>query len=634
MARRRKRRASRTTRGTQRTRSRPYRRTRRRAVDPNVWVWVALAVILVAGGVLRGLYLDEIAERPDFSNMLADARFNDYWARGLAFDDWTFDTDLNDPRVPTTPYFRAPGYPYFLGFVYRVTGPGHHASRVIQMCLGLVSVVLAFLFARRWYGTATGLVLAGLMSFYWIFPVLIPLLFLLLIIVSRWIERPRFAGGLAAGVVLGLAALLRQNVLLFVPAIGIWSLWLSRRRRPPRGVGVAFLGLLIGTSLAVLPATVRNYVVSKEFVPITTGAGVNLLIGNNPEATGFIMKSVPGHGDFKTAYDYPGIVERLEEKLGRELSYSEASGYLGSEAFRFIRENPGRALKLTGRKVLLFWGPREIPHSKSVQEARDGSGVLRRIPGSFPFVVALFVAGALLIFWEARARWAATKASRRRLEEEWPISVLVLLLILAWFASIVPFFIVARYRVPVTPLLLVFAAYALVRIVVFVASRDWEKAGIWTLVAVAFYVPASINFVEFEVDPATRHYELGFAYSRSGDLDKAIAEFERALEANPNHVHSHVDLGVTLLERGQREKRDTQLIERGLAHLIQAVRLNPDYPFAQYNLAVAYANIGRLDESIDHFEKTLALNPTFPGARDRLEMTRAVRDRALEERAP
>ena len=609
---------------------------RRRPGSSTAWIWIVLAAILILGGVTRGVYLNEIAQAPDFSNPLADARFNDYWARGLAYGEWSFPSDLDDPQLRTTPYFRAPGYPYFLGFVYRVTGPGHLGARVVQMCLGLVSVLLAFFMARRWYGTAMGLVLAGLMSFYWIFiyfegelhapPVLIPLLLLLTILLARWTEKATLWSGLAAGVCLGLAALLRQNVLLFLPAVGVWSLWLARRGRRNRSLLLGFAGLVLGTVLAVMPATIRNHVVTGEFVPITTGAGANLLMGNNEAATGFVAGSIPGYGKFKTAYDYPGIVARLEEKLGRELTYSEASSHLTGEAIRFVRENPGRALKLTGRKVLLFWGPWEIPHSKVVQDARDASPLLARIPGNFPLVVALFAAGVFLVFWDARARRAAGRADKARLEVRWEVSVLVLLFVLAWFLSIIPFFVTARYRVPMIPFLLVFAAYALVRIGEFVAARDWRSAGLWALVAVVIYVPASINFVQFEADPAKWHYDRGFAHSRAGELDQAIAEFESALRMNPDHWQSRADLGVTFLMQGK--------TDQGIARLAEALRLNPDYAFGHHSLALAYANTGLFDESIYHLNETLRLEPGFRGAREELEMIRAARDRAHEEGAP
>lgn len=636
--------AARGTRSSSRTKKRARKRAagrvvpggRRTSLSSTAWIWIVLAAILILGGVTRGVYLHEIAQAPDFSNPLADARFNDYWARGLAYGDWSFPSDLDDPQLRTAPYFRAPGYPYFLGFVYRVTGPSHLGARVVQMCLGLLSVLLAFFMARRWYGTAMALVFAGLMSFYWIFiyfegelhapSVLIPLLLLLTILLAQWTEKATLLSGLAAGICLGLAALLRQNVLLFLPAVAVWSIWLAHRGRRNRSLLLGFAGLVLGTILAVMPATIRNHVVAGEFVPITTGSGANLLIGNNEAATGFIAGSVPGYGKFKTGYDYPGIVARLEEKLGKELTYSEASSYLTGEAIRFIQENPGKALRLTGRKVLLFWGPWEIPHSKEIQDARDASPLLGRIPGNFPLVVALFAAGVLLAFWDARARRAAARADRAKLEARWEISVLVLLFVLAWFLSIIPFFVTARYRVPMIPFLLVFAAYALVRIGEFIAARDLRSAGLWALVAVAVYIPASINFVQFESDPAKWHYDRGFAHSRAGELDQAIAEFESALRISPDHWQSRADLGVTFLMQGK--------TDQGIAHLAEALRLNPDYAFGHHSLALAYANTGLFEESIHHLNETLRLDPGFRGAREELAMVTEARDRQRAEGAP
>jgi Flp pilus assembly protein TadD len=45
--------------------------------------------------------------------------------------------------------------------------------------------------------------------------------------------------------------------------------------------------------------------------------------------------------------------------------------------------------------------------------------------------------------------------------------------------------------------------------------------------------------------------DLGIAYSRSGDLDKAEASLRRALELNPRHPVAYNELGMVLRKKGQ-----------------------------------------------------------------------------------
>jgi len=53
-----------------------------------VWEVLLLVLIILVGILLRGVYLVEISEKPDFSHPLIDAAYHDYWARGLATGNW------------------------------------------------------------------------------------------------------------------------------------------------------------------------------------------------------------------------------------------------------------------------------------------------------------------------------------------------------------------------------------------------------------------------------------------------------------------------------------------------------------------------------------------------------------------
>ena len=78
----------------------------------------------------------------------------------------------------------------------------------------------------------------------------------------------------AAGLLFGLAVLTRETVLYFLPLAALWLAW----RRPGGGRRAA---VLLGTALLViLPWTLRNWMVFRTLVPVSTAGALNLWQGN------------------------------------------------------------------------------------------------------------------------------------------------------------------------------------------------------------------------------------------------------------------------------------------------------------------------------------------------------------------
>lgn len=553
--------------------------------------WLVLVCILLAGLSLRALYFSELVHQPDFWRPARDAEFHDYWARALATGDWAPPYAQRDPRIRETPFFRPPGYPYFLAMVYRLAGLGCVTPRIVQAGLGLVGGLLAFVFARRWYGAGVGLVLAALMNAYWVFiyfegelhapALLIVLLWAIVGVAAGWTERMSFRRAMATGGLVGLAALVRPNVLLLVPAILLWGVWIAHRRRSSRRILRIGAGLLLGTAVIVAPATVRNYVVSGECVLITSNAGINLFIGNNPRADGGAAKEIAGLGDFGTCYDYPALVENLERAQGRELTSSQVSAHFTRQALRWIAAHPLDFLRLTVRKTCLFWGPREISHDKAIRCAREDSAVLARVPVNFWFVLGACLVGVASLVGEAKGERKQARDPQVGLHKRWEVSVLLLVVVLTFFLSILPFFVSARFRVPIVPFLLLFAAYGLCRLARLAATRG--KRGIALMVAALIALswlagrPAPVSTIEL----AEWHLDRGMAYHRMLRFESAAEEYARSVRCSPNDAEARYYLAYALAVQGRSDDAAAQYHE--------VLRIDPDHAAARRRLAVLQA---------------------------------------------
>ena len=112
------------------------------------------------------------------------------------------------------------------------------------------------------------------------------------------------------------------------------------------------------------------------------------------------------------------------------------------------------------------------------------------------------------------------------------------------------------------------------------------------------------------LDTAETRYDLGLVLDRSGRLDEAVGEYERALDRNRNHVDSLNNLGIALARQG-RIGRAVSLFERGVA-------VDPGHADLQANLGALYLAQGAREPARRAFRAALEIDPGHAGAGDGL----------------
>jgi tetratricopeptide (TPR) repeat protein len=115
------------------------------------------------------------------------------------------------------------------------------------------------------------------------------------------------------------------------------------------------------------------------------------------------------------------------------------------------------------------------------------------------------------------------------------------------------------------------------------------------------------------------HYDLGNFYSRAGNTNAAVTNYEAALAEEPNYADAHNNLGGILL--------DAKQYDDALHHYRAAVRTNPDF-LRYFNLANALADAAsaRHDatgfaEAVATYRQALQLNPDSSQAHHNLGLT-------------
>ena len=478
--------------------------------------WLVFALALA----LRVAYIFEADASPLFEHPAVDAKTYTHHAQRLAAGNWL--------GIGEGPFWQPPLYPYFLGAV-KVLFPESffYAVRFVQALLGALVCAMSWWIGRALFNPAVGL-LAGIGA-----ALCGPLIFfdgellpaslaafvdlLALVVLLRVWRRPSRWGFLGAGAAFGVGALAVPTVLTFAVAVPIVLLW-----RAPRRQGLIWTGAFgLGVILAVTPVAWRNWAIGGDGVGISYNAGINLYIGNNPDYAETVA--------IRPGWEWDELVTQ-PARAGIERP-SAKSAYFAERAWDYIKGDPTGWLGLMGHKLGAFWHGDERGRNQPIYFWRTYSNVLSaslwKAGIAFPFglVAPLALWGMLL--------------SLRRIGPTWP-----LLFVLSYCLGVVAFFVAARYRVPVLPVLLVFAAYGLWALWDWLRAGRWRSLGLGLAVCLAFAFAANSHLAPMDMEgDAAIHYNLGNAYAEAGDKKRALAAFERAVAEDPEYWQAWLNLG-------------------------------------------------------------------------------------------
>lgn len=250
-------------------------------------------------GIVGVLYLFHVWQNSVVYQLYGDSVHYDLSARTMLtkhfYTYWG-----NGPDAQVTP-----GYPLFLVVCYWIGGhlsksphAGMHLAFVVQLLLMAFTASTLYWISRR----ALGRVFAAIVGLIWIFyptthgaygqlltePVFVPLLcgFVWFLLIAM--ETQRRGWWFAAGIVLGLAGLVRPTVLPLVLA-GAIALFVhlirSKADRFGATFGKNFVSLIVhgvGFLIPLLPWWIRNYIALHRVLLTDTDAGNPLLYGSDP----------------------------------------------------------------------------------------------------------------------------------------------------------------------------------------------------------------------------------------------------------------------------------------------------------------------------------------------------------------
>jgi len=576
--------------------------------------WATASSIFAIALAVRLAHIWQIREAPFFTVLMGDSRAYDEWAQRIARGDW----------LGREVFYQAPLYPYLLGTFYAIAGRDLFMVRVGQAVIGSVSCVLLGLAGCRLFSRRAG-VIAGLgLALYApaiFFDALVQksvvdafFVCLTIWLLARLITGPQTRWAwFWTGVAMGGLSLTRENALVFVGVTLLWAL--VRRHVPPDGsirntavvagwrTRIAAAGMfMLGLTVVLLPVAVRNSVVGGGFYLTTSQFGPNFYIGNNARADGTYMSLRFGRG--APEYEREDATALAEEATGRHLSPAEVSSYWTKRSLSFVRSDPLAWLKLLGRKFALLWNRTEMLDTESQETHAEWSTPLRlggRL-GHFGVLVPLALLG-LIVTWPLRDRlWVIYGISA------------------AYAASVVMFYVFARYRYPLVPFLFLFAAAGLVESPRLLRVDARTLALVSAVLASAVFVNRPM--LDTELMRAITEHNLGAALQSDNRFDEAIEHYRRAVAFKADYAPAYSNMGAALRAEGR--------LSDAVTAYEHALAIQPDEGEAHYNLANALQDQGKPGEAIEHFRRALRLRPDSADVHNNLGIALAATGRSGE----
>ncbi|MDD2772468.1 MAG: glycosyltransferase family 39 protein [Elusimicrobiales bacterium] len=547
---------------------------------------------------LRLFFLYQWSNTPYYANPHVDAWVHKDWALAI----------LSGRFLRERAFYQSPFYPYFLAGVYKVFGVKDSMMFLLQAAASAFTCLLIARITARVFDEKAGF-FAGLLA-----AVYKPFIFqAALLLKETWVilgmsllclsalragdsanRRDSFLCGLATG----FTALSRGNALLLVPLVPLFWFWENRDwRATMRRLCPAFA---LGIILPILPATLHNYMASRDFVPINYTDGFVFYMGNNPRLAGSTdyppgISSAPLEEEAQTA-------QIAELEAGHKLKPSEVSAFWFRKGLLEIANHPADWFALNWRKLRFFWNWFEPPDEYAADFIARNFGTVLSWP-----ILGYGLACTLGLL----GMFAFAGGNRK--------GIFLCLCAAAYALSVLVTFISDRYRLPMVVFLLPFAGALLARL----TEREFHanlrgfavRASLALPLVSLCWLPPLQNRKNIE---AQAWSQLVSMYFVDGKYEKSVAALENAFKANPARVYPQAILdGAASCERLRLPRRALLFYNEGIARYPS----NPDF---HSNKGALLFELGDKSNAVAELKRAIAIAPGFAPAYKNLSIIYAL----------
>lgn len=328
-------------------------------------------------------------------------------------------------------------YSLFMAGIFKLFGQNFFAVRLIQIFIALLSVFILYNIGRHLFSENVGLFAAALFAIYPTFimfnsRIMTETLYIFLVILSLYTiiyaaMSAKYVSFVLAGIVLGLTTMTRPATIFFLPFVFLYFLIFYMKKLGFRKFILSQFLLFVPVVFMILLWTYRNYKISGFCIPFSPRGGYVLYEGNNP-----YNKS----GGGRRGIDFIEIPE-IER-----LPLIEKNKIYGKMAKKWIKQNRLKYIKLCFKRLYRLYKP--TPYASVYKN------VYALITG-YVFYLSILLIGLVGFYLMYRDGHYDSL-----------FLLLAFVLINTLFYSLIV--VSMRYRLPVIPLFILAAAYALNKI--------------------------------------------------------------------------------------------------------------------------------------------------------------------------
>ncbi|NNL94559.1 MAG: hypothetical protein HKO64_02970 [Xanthomonadales bacterium] len=542
------------------------------------WEW--------SDSIIAGDWLGKDTWHPEFEWM-AQLASPEEWSR------W-----WGDPRV----FQQEPVYPYLIA-LGRTIGLSLTGIILLQLLLGALQPLATFFLTRLVFREdGPALVSALFAATYgplllnqgallrdWTAPLLASIVLAMLL---RAQASSRGGQWFWPGLVLGFTLMTYSTILLFLPAMLLWLVWVSRNslRQMSIRMGAATAGLVIG----FMPLLARNLYLGVSPFSISNRLPEGIVSGIAADSNPLGMT---------ITQSLPGILEKSQ-------------GSAAIAAIESVRTFDGDWLgfgSLMWEKFRGLVDPFEIPNNLSYLYGQEVSPIMTFMP-DFGWLLPLGILGVVLALKRGNA------GSAHGLMLLFGASMLLALMINL---------VLGRYRLAISAFFFVYAGWAVWQIWSWVIARRFRQAavpgvvlaGIIVTQQIAIPVQALRESAFFMLHPPS-YFTASSIYMARGRPDQAVAEWKRMqLRASKLHFESAADAAVEQEQSvrlqwlfGAFELGRKDLVDLNLAEIDRLFDLRRDSSMRDYAMGVTYFRIGRAAEARSRLQRFLREYPQLKEA--------------------